>query len=74
MLDPHFSSNPHPSPISHLMLSTCTSYRKCPHILITSISVSDLLDYITPDADMKARDARKARAKVINILSTCSLI
>ncbi|TQD80910.1 hypothetical protein C1H46_033537 [Malus baccata] len=28
------------------------------------LSVSDLLDYITPDADMKARDARKARAKV----------
>ncbi|KAJ0090738.1 hypothetical protein Patl1_14488 [Pistacia atlantica] len=29
------------------------------------LSVSDLLDYITPDADMKAREAqRKARAKV----------
>ncbi|XP_048426599.1 protein REDUCED CHLOROPLAST COVERAGE 2-like [Pyrus x bretschneideri] len=28
------------------------------------LSVSDLLDYITPDADTKARDARKARAKV----------
>ncbi|XP_065619767.1 protein REDUCED CHLOROPLAST COVERAGE 2 [Quercus suber] len=29
------------------------------------LSVSDLLDYITPDADMRARDAqRKARAKV----------
>ncbi|KAF5469410.1 hypothetical protein F2P56_013488 [Juglans regia] len=29
------------------------------------LSVSDLLDYITPDADMKARDAqKKARAKV----------
>jgi hypothetical protein len=29
------------------------------------ISVSDLLDYITPDADMKAREAqKKARAKV----------
>ncbi|XP_052198927.1 protein REDUCED CHLOROPLAST COVERAGE 2 [Diospyros lotus] len=30
------------------------------------LSVSDLLDYITPDADMKARDAQKkqARAKV----------
>lgn len=32
-------------------------------------SVSDLLDYITPDAEMKARDAQKkqARAKVENI-------
>jgi hypothetical protein len=31
------------------------------------ISVSDLLDYITPDADLKAREAqKKARAKVIN--------
>lgn len=30
------------------------------------ISVSDLLDYITPDADLKAREAqKKARAKVI---------
>ncbi|OMO54167.1 Tetratricopeptide-like helical [Corchorus olitorius] len=29
------------------------------------LSVSDLLDYITPDADMKARDAqKKARAKI----------
>lgn len=30
------------------------------------ISVSDLLDYITPDAEMKARDAQRkqARAKV----------
>jgi hypothetical protein len=33
------------------------------------ISVSDLLDYITPDADLKAREAqKKARAKVINNL------
>lgn len=32
------------------------------------ISVSDLLDYITPDADMKAREAQKrARAKVISL-------
>lgn len=31
------------------------------------ISVSDLLDYITPEADLKAREAqKKARAKVIN--------
>ena len=32
------------------------------------ISVSDLLDYITPDAEMKARDAQKkqARAKVMS--------
>lgn len=43
------------------------------------ISVSDLLDYITPDADLKAREAqKKARAKVINTLfypgyfSSCS--
>ena len=29
-------------------------------------SVSDLLDYITPETDLKARDAqRKARMKVI---------
>lgn len=29
------------------------------------LSVSDLLDFIAPDADMKARDAqKKARAKV----------
>lgn len=34
------------------------------------ISVSDLLDYITPDADMKAREAqKKARSKVINLFS-----
>lgn len=36
-------------------------------IKMSYISVSDLLDYITPDADLKAREAqRKARAKVIN--------
>jgi len=35
-------------------------------IKMPSISVSDLLDYITPDADQKAREAqKKARAKVI---------
>lgn len=32
------------------------------------ISVSDLLDYIAPDADMKTREAQKkqARAKLVN--------
>lgn len=35
-------------------------------IKMPSISVSDLLDYITPDADQKVREAqKKARAKVI---------
>lgn len=30
------------------------------------VSVSDLLDYIAPDADMKAREAKKqARAKLV---------
>ncbi|KAK6126997.1 hypothetical protein DH2020_039263 [Rehmannia glutinosa] len=30
------------------------------------LSVSDLLDYITPDADMKARDAQKKQARAKN--------
>lgn len=36
--------------------------------IIPCISVSDLLDYITPDADLKAREAqKKARAKVTEL-------
>lgn len=48
-------------PIDIVLLTT-----KC-NIFSSWVSVSDLLDYITPDADMKAREAqKKARAKVVN--------
>lgn len=43
----------------------------CVTFVVLDISVSDLLDYITPDAEMKAREAQRkqARAKVKHQLS-----
>lgn len=45
----------------------------CFTFVVLEISVSDLLDYITPDAEMKAREAQRkqARAKVKTSIMSC---
>ena len=60
--------------IEYLTVSTLKYYSLCVLFRVSLIgfsswiSVSDLLDYITPDAEMKAREAQRkqARAKVMN--------
>lgn len=41
--------------------------------LSTFCSVSDLLDYIAPDADVKAREAQKKLARVKLVIPDCCI-